>query len=265
MNNKYLVSNNALWDEMAIIHKESYTEIDSILKGESIIRKPEKTELGNIRGKTLLHMQCHIGTDSISLAYEGAIVTGTDFSEKSIDIARELAAKVSANINFLVSSNDQLTNNISNEFDIVYTSRGILCWNDDLNAWANTIKKMMKPGGFFYMQESHPISAILNENNPDIIITHPYFHTDKPIEWKDNYDYSRENKKLHNVSYEWTWSLSDVINSLINAGLSIEFVNEFDYTFYKAYDFMIQNNNGYWYIPKLKNKFPLMFSLKAKK
>ena len=265
MSNDHLENNMKLWDEMAGIHKHSYTEIHSVLAGKSIIRNPEKQELGNISGKTLLHIQCHIGTDSISLAYEGAIVTGTDFSSKSIAIARELAERTDTDVDFIICPNNELVHCISNTYDIVYMSRGVLCWNNDINALMKSIYRLLKPGGFFYLQESHPMLGTLNESDPHIHIEFPYFHTNEPVKWEDNYDYSAADTRLSHPSFEWIWPISDIVNSISEAGMCIEFLNEFDYLFYKAVDYMEKNSDGYWYIPGLEKKFPLMFSLKAGK
>ena len=113
------------------------------------------------------------------------------------------------------------------------------------------------------MRDTHPVMMTLDENDPSIKITMDYFHSDTPVKWDDNVDYSSEGRKLSYPSYEWIWSVSDIINAASNAGLRIDFFNEFDYTFYKTTGFMKLNNRGFWYIPGLKNKFPLMFSMKA--
>lgn len=265
MLNKYFQNNRKLWDEMAVVHKDSYSEIHAVLRGKSVLRDPERTELGNIAGKSLLHIQCHIGTDSISLSYEGAQVTGTDFSSESIAIARDLAKRTQRDIDFIIYPNSELEQCISSTFDIVYMSRGVLCWNNNIYELMKSIYRLLKPGGFFYIQEIHPMLGTLNESGPDIHIKFPYFHTNEPTRWDDNYDYSAPDTQLGHPSFEWIWPISDIVNSVSEAGMRIEFFNEFDYLFYKATDYMEKNSKDYWFIPGLESKFPLMFSLKARK
>ncbi|MFO8062355.1 MAG: class I SAM-dependent methyltransferase [bacterium] len=261
--NDFIRNNREMWDEMAEIHRNSYDEIKTVLSGKSIIKENEKNELGDIRDKALLHIQCHIGTDSISLAYEGAHVTGTDFSEKSIDIARELAVKTNSNSKFIVSDNSELTEVIDSTFDIVYLSRGVLCWNSDLYGLFRDLGSLLKPGGFVYVRDTHPVLMTIDEEDASVRISMDYFHNENPVKWDDNADYSAEDRKLSYPSYEWIWSVSDIINAASTACLRVEFFNEFDHTFYKTTQFMKQNKDGYWHIPGFKKKIPLMFSMKA--
>ena len=136
-------TNRAHWDETAPVHLKSY-QIDGLLKGVSRIDEIQKRELYPIKGKALIHLQCHIGTDTLSLAIDGAKVTGVDFSAKSIAIARELAAKMHISAEFLQANVLDLESVISTKYDIVYTSKGVLSWISNIEKWAETISFLLK-------------------------------------------------------------------------------------------------------------------------
>ncbi|HDS09077.1 MAG TPA: methyltransferase domain-containing protein [Firmicutes bacterium] len=152
-------------------------------------------------------------------------------------------------------------------FDIVYTSQGVLCWLKDLNVWAELISYYLKPGGIFYIMEGHPFSMVFNDEKPGTLeVVYPYFHSQEPVKWDDNYpDYSDDSYVPQNPTYEWTWSLSDIINALINAGLTVLDLNEYDKLFYKAFPGMVQDEEGWWILPKYRDKVPLTFTLKCRK
>lgn len=264
--NKFEENNKKLWNELTDVHIKSYN-VEGFKKGKTTLDEIQLKELGDVKEKKLLHLQCHFGLDTLSWAREGAIVTGVDFSEKSIEYANRLKAELYINAKFLCCNIYDLKNHLHGKFDIVYTSQGILCWLKDLQEWAQIIYHFLKPGGLFYIMESHPIARIFDNTKKEKLETlYPYFHNKEPIKWDDDYpDYSDDTYIPKNPSYEWQWTLSDIINSLIKAGLKIEFLHEFDKEFYKAFPDMKRDEDGWWYLPDYKNKIPLIFTLLAKK
>ena len=260
-------ANLEFWDEIASVHFKSYKEVQKLRKGGIALDEIQIKEVGDVENKKFLHLQCHIGTDTLSWARKGANVTGVDFSKKSIDYAKILKRELGLKARFLVSNVYDLKNKLTERFDIVYTSQGVLCWLNDLVNWAKIINHFLKPGGIFYIMETHPILYIFDDlKKGKLDIIHSYFHKTKPIVWDDDYpDYSDSTYISKNPTYEWTWSVSDIINSLLETGLEILFFNEYDKIFYKPLPDMRKDKEGWWYLPDYLTKLPLIFTLKAKK
>lgn len=259
-------NNKKLWNELAPVHYESYN-IDKLRRGQHLLDEIQMSEIGDVTGKSLLHLQCHIGTDSLSFVRLGASVTGVDISDRSIELAEKLKAELNLDAKFINCNVYDLPQYSDQKYDIVYTSQGVLCWLSDLKLWANLIAKYLEPNGFFYIMESHPFLHVFDDSgSPELDAKYSYFHKAEPDKWVDESpDYSDENYISDTPSYEWQWSLSDIVNSLVQAGLRISFVNEYDKIFYKAHPDMIRASDGWWYLPEKKRKIPLMFTLKAHK
>lgn len=264
--NKFEDANQRMWDELAPVHYRSYG-LDRLRKGQTLIDDIQITEMGDVKGKSLLHLQCHIGSDTLSWALHGAEVTGIDFSEQSIKFAKRLSEELQLEAEFIHSNIYDIEKHLNRQFDIVYTSQGVLCWLKDIKEWARLIVKYLKPGGLFYIMESHPIRNIfLDTKTGPLEIAYSYFHSDKAIEWNDDKpDYSDSTFVYRKPSYEWAWTLSDIINSLISAGLTIELLNEYDKAFDKNFPDMVKESDGWWYYPAYRGKLPLIFTLKARK
>ena len=265
---KYMGINQENWDERVQIHKNSnFYDVQGFKDGKLSLLPLELKELGEVKGKSLLHLQCHFGLDTLSWSRLGATVTGVDFSPKAIEYAKVLSQDLKLNADFILSNIYELEKHLDTYFDIVYSTYGVLCWLPDLYSWAKIIAHFLKPGAIFYLVDSHPFCHMYEEKT-DLAFKpkFSYFHNVEPLECKVEYTYTDSDTKLKNqLTYEWTHSLSDIINSLINAGLYIEYLNEFSYTFYQCYPFLVQDEQGWWRIPESDEDFPLMFSLKAKK
>jgi 2-polyprenyl-3-methyl-5-hydroxy-6-metoxy-1,4-benzoquinol methylase len=272
MNKKYFDANKELWDEFAKLHYETESDnysIKSFLDGQTTLKPYELKEMGEVKGKTLLHLQCHFGLDTLSWAREGAIVTGIDISSEGIRLAKLLAKQAKIESNFIESNLYDLPKVLSEKFDIVYTSIGVLVWLDDLKEWGKIIADFLKPGGFFYIAEIHPFSMVFDnetENIQDLQVYFDYFHDPKPLEFVVDGSYASEEKKMEpKKEYEWAHSMSDVINSLIQAGLRIEFLNEYPYTVWEQFPFTERGSDGYYRLKNQKAEIPLLFTLKAVK
>lgn len=258
-------TNQAHWDEVAPIHLKSYG-IEGLLNGISRIDSIQKSEFYPVAGKNLIHLQCHIGTDTLSLALDGANVTGVDFSEKSIQIAKDLASKLKLKAKFYQANVLELRSITSEKYDIVYTSKGVLCWIRDIRQWADTVSYLLKPGGVFYLMESHPVLNMFDDMKEDLQVKYSYFHQDQPIHFDDEGpDYADNSYIPQNKTYEWMWSISDIVTALIKSGLTIEFLNEHDRLFYKSHPDMEADDDGWWFFRRYKGMIPLCFSLLATK
>lgn len=259
-------ANRAHWDEIAPVHLKSYG-IEGLMAGVSRIDEIQKKEFYPVKEKDIIHLQCHIGTDTLSLALDGANVTGIDFSAESIAIAEDLANIMRLPAKFLEANVLELKEIISSKYDVVYTSKGVLTWISDIEKWAETISFLLKENGIFYIMEIHPVSYMFDDTKEDDLkIKYPYFHRKEPIHFDDDYpDYSDNSYIPVNKTYEWMWSLSDIVNSLISNGLKIEMLNEYDKSFYKALPGMTKIENDWWILKKYKGMIPLTFTLRARK
>lgn len=182
INEKYFDANRESWNKRTPIHKASvFYGLDGFKKGATSLNKTELEELGDVKGKKLLHLQCHFGMDTLSWAREGAIVTGVDFSEDAIVSARELAEELHLPATFICSNVYDLLQHqeLAGSFDMVFTSYGVIGWLPDLNQWAAVIAFLLKPGGLFYMAEFHPVVWMMDEHFDFIKY---YYHNAEIIE-----------------------------------------------------------------------------------
>jgi SAM-dependent methyltransferase len=261
----YSLRNRELWDEITPIHMRSpLYDLANFKAGRSSLKSIELSEVGDVRGKSLLHLQCHFGMDSLSWARLGASVTAVDFSNRAISVARSLSEEGGVPATFICCDVYDLPDNLEGQFDVVYTSYGVLCWLHDLTKWAAVISHFLKPGGTFYIIEGHPVSTMFDSRSAkELRVTQSYFHSLEPTRWEPDGDYADGDAKVEHPSYEWTHSLSDIINAMIGAGLKIEFVHEFPYSFYPWAAFLKSDGRGWWRLEG--DRVPLMFSLKATK
>lgn len=266
---KFKAANLALWDEWTAIHVNSpFYDVEGFKRGDLKLNSLERQELGDVSGKSLLHLQCHFGLATMSWARLGATATGVDFSSKSIDAARALAAELELPVQFVCSEIDTLPEKLNGEFDIVFTSYGILPWLPDLDRWAQVIAHFLKAGGVFYIAEAHPVSYIFDDDQgaTDLVVKHRYFTHGEPIEWKVQGSYAdRSAPVAQPVSYEWMHTMADIINALIGNGLTIEFLHEFPFVTWQQLPFMVEDTDGYWRLPDRESSVPLLFSIKARK
>lgn len=261
-----LETNKEMWNEWATLHAESeFYDVESFKEGKCSLYPVEVEEIGDVNGKSMLHLMCHFGKDTLSWARRGAKVTGIDFSDSAINIARSLSGELELAAEFICCNLYDLPQNLDRQYDIVYTSAGVLCWLPDLEVWGRVIAQFLKSGGFFYILEGHPFLNMLldvaNASIPEIFRS--YFYTPEPEIYQSDASYAGiKTSKIH-TGKEWTHSLGDIVNSLISAGLRIEFLHEYPYIFFKALLYMEQDGQGAWRIPG--DKIPLIFTLKATK
>jgi len=265
MENEGMQANRRLWDEWAKLHvnSEMYAH-ESFLRGRNSLNALELDELGDVQGKTLLHLQCHFGHDTLSWARLGATVTGMDFSPEAIEIARATAAQLDLPARFLCCNLYDLPQHLDQTFDVVFTSYGVLTWLPDLRAWARIAARYVKPGGIFYMAEFHPFSMVFNDEGEQVEQRYPYFN-EGAIVLPAQGSYADREADVHGITYEWAYPLGEVLTALIDAELRIQFVHEFPYTCYQAFPWLEQHADGNFYPKAGIPSLPLMFSVKAEK
>jgi SAM-dependent methyltransferase len=266
---EFMKTNRELWDKLAKIHhKSEFYDVEGFLKGNQTLDPIEIEELPDLSGKKLLHLMCHFGMDTLSFARLGVNVTGVDFSSEAIELARELSKTAKVDAKFVCSNVYELPNNLTEQFDVVFTSGGVIMWLPDLKEWARIIAHFLKPGGFFYIREFHPFGYVFDddESMTDLRVRYPYFQGKDPMKFEDEGTYADKDAMTGKIpSFEWNHPISRIINVLIDAGLTIDFFHEFPVTTYKALPFMIEKEPGRWVLPDNEDKIPLMFSIKATK
>jgi SAM-dependent methyltransferase len=259
--------NQAHWDELAPVHLNAYKEVSMLREGREILDDIELREVGDVSRKSLLHLQCHIGTDTLAWARRGAVVTGVDFSPESIACAHRLSQELSLPATFLQANIYDLRSVHDPAYDIVYTSKGVLCWLRDLPEWGRIIAHYLKPGGVFYLMESHPFIMALEEHSPGVLsFDYAYFHDPAPRNWAPEVpDYADPDYTPQHGSWEWEWSVGDIVNALTQAGLHLDFVNEYDKLFFRMFPSM-KTDDGRWYrMPGYERQVPLLLTVRARK
>lgn len=255
--------NQQWWNDVTAIHSKSELyNLEGFKKGKSSLQPLEIEELGNVKGKTLLHLLCHFGMDTLSWAREGAIVTGIDLSNESIKLAKQLSKETKIPATFINADIYKLPKVLNEKFDIIFMSYGVLLWLSNLKKCAEIIKHFLKDGGTFYIVELHPFTNILSF---DFKIHYQYF--DKgPYMDNSSGTYTDWNADVKGETYQWSYTMSDIINSLTEAKLKIEYVHEFPFTMYEQFPGMMKKNKkGYYVFKKKEIEIPLLFSLKATK
>lgn len=262
----YYRENKALWDAKTPIHQQSsFYDLDGFRAGETSLRATELKELKEVKGKTLLHLQCHFGLDTLSWARQGASVTGVDFSDEAIALARKISKEEDIPAQFIASNVYELPQHLKGKFDIVYTSYGVLCWLGDIFEWARIIAHYLKPGGTFYIVEHHPSWMMFEFDTGKMQLAYPYFLNQEPLSEQCEGTYADKGADLSHVEYFWNHPLGDIITALVQAGLELEYVHEFPYTHYNCFPNMIEVNEGEWQMKGFEKLVPLLFSIKAKK
>lgn len=266
--NEYLQANQKRWDQLTIEHeKSSFYDLAGFKAGKDRLRSIELSELGSVEGKSLLHLQCHFGMDTLAWARRGARVTGIDFSQNAIALAQSLSDELDIPAQFYCTDIYELPNVLAGEFDIVFTSYGVLHGLPDLTRWGEIIAHYLKPGGFFYIVEDHPFFRVFRaQPEGEIKAERSYFYSVEPQRIEATGSYATNNQGTASVSYIWDHSLGEVINSLIGAGLLIEFLHEFSYAARAKFPFMEQGPDGWWRLPAEQHgTIPFLFSLQARK
>ncbi|MCO6487669.1 MAG: class I SAM-dependent methyltransferase [Phaeodactylibacter sp.] len=260
---KYLRENQKLWDEWASFHPDTdFYDMERFLDGRNSLMPVELEALGDVAGKRLLHLQCHFGQDTLSWARLGARATGIDFSSKAIEVARGLNLHLGLDAQFVQSSVLELVGKLDGQFDIVFTSYGVLTWLPDLRPWAAAIRHYLRPGGVFFIVEFHPAFMIFDpvDGRP----AYSYFHAEEPEEvdiTDGSYAGSYPGKAPARKEYCWQHSLSDVIMALVETGLILEEFREYDYSPYNCWPGMEEVGPGK-FRSKVLPGMPHLFSLK---
>jgi SAM-dependent methyltransferase len=270
---EYRESNRALWNAWTRINVASeFYDVEAFVAGRGRDLDPiTRAGPGDVLGKSLLHLQCHFGMDTIRWARHGASVTGVDFSEEAVAFARGLAARMRVPATFVQSDVYELPSKLEGRFDVVFTSHGVLSWLPDLERWARVVAHFLAPGGLFYIVEAHPMMLVFDDRltEPQLRLLYPYFHGPEPIREEHAGCYSNPGARIQSVEYVWLHTMTDIIGSLVRAGLRIVAFEEYPFVAWRFFPWMEQSPDGWWRLPEHagvplgRGSLPLMFSLKA--
>lgn len=259
----YKEVNRANWDDRVAIHVASdFYNVDAFKAGGQTLTPFQMEEVGDLTGRSLVHLQCHFGLDTLSLARLGARVTGLDLSQKAIDVARELAADCGIEARFVAAELYDAEEALGDTYDMVFTGMGALCWLPDLTRWAQIVAALLKPGGVVYLSEFHPFADVLDDDE-GATVAYDYFDT-SPHVWDEPHTYTGSEVLEHTVSVQFQHPMSEVITSLAAAGLRLEYLREYDYTLFQRFKSLVSDASGYRY-PEGRPRIPMMYSLRAHK
>jgi len=261
---KYFEANRKLWDNKTPIHVDSdFYNVDGFLKGETSLRKIELAELSDVSGKRILHTQCHFGQDSLSLQRMGAQVTGVDFSSAAIAKAKELNNQLNLDSQFVCCNIYDLNEHLTETYNLIYASYGVITWLPDLDAWAKQLSQRLEAGGEFHLVEFHPLLYMFDWEKDEL--RYQYFNLGEPEHEVEEGTYADTTADIKLEEYFWTHSLSELFQSLIQNGFRIESFKEFDYSPYDIFS-RAHKRAEQEFIFKYKDiKLPHVFSLKARK
>ena len=269
MASDYLEANRRHWDEMVPIHVASaFYDVAAFKAGAPRLKTVEREELGDVRGRTLLHLQCHFGVDTIAWARDaGAIVTGADFSPSAIEAARRLAAEMAIDARFVCSDVLSLPEVLDQRFDVVFTSYGVLGWLPDLTRWGQVVAHFVRSGGVFYIVEFHPVAWLFDDapGVTELRLRYPYFPGPEPLRDETSGTYVDLSAPVENrLRYNFIYTLGDTVSALIAAGLRIEFLHEFPFSPYRFWPFTTARGDGTFGLAG-HSSLPLLFSIRATK
>ena len=254
---EYLAMNRSGWDLRARAHFDSqFYDVPGFLAGASSLREIELAELTDVRGKRLLHLQCHFGLDTLSWARRGAACTGVDLSPEAIRLARDLARQAQLEADFICTDVYGFKRQDPEPFDIVFTSYGAICWLPDLPRWAGVVADNLAPGGTFYMVEFHPIY--------DLLAGYSYFTRPEP-DVEEAGTYTENGAAAVARLATWAHPLSSVVNALVGAGIRIERLNEFPYSPYDCLPGLVEREPGRFYLEHAGQHAPLVYSISGRK
>jgi SAM-dependent methyltransferase len=262
-NENYFKINKATWNQKVKVHaKSEMYDLEAFKKGKSSLMTYELDALGDVKGKTLLHLQCHFGQDTLSWSRMGATCTGVDLSDDGIKLARELNEELKLNAQFVCCNVFDTSKFVKDTFDIVFTSYGVIGWLPDLKPWGQMIYERLKKRGTFFMAEFHPIVWMFDYLEGQPTMKYGYMQ-DEVIYEEYEGTYANQESKMISKEYGWNHGLGEVVSALTEAGLHIEYLKEFNESPYDVLPNLEKTKKG-MYATK-DQLYPLIFTIKATK
>jgi SAM-dependent methyltransferase len=271
----YRIVNRLLWDERAPVHVAAPEyDVEKFVADPAFLSRVvrfDRALLGDISGLRGVHLQCHIGTDTVSLARLGAVMTGLDFSPPALEQARALARLAAPGTGFVLADvYDAAAVLPAGGFDLVYTGIGALCWLPDIRRWAGVVASLLRPGGRLFVREAHPVlmslaDPVAGDPDPRLAVEYPYFERPEPQVWTEPVTYVTTDAVLvHGESHEWNHGLGETVSALLAEGLVITGLAEHDSVPWNALPgHMEQDERGEWRLADRPWRLPCSYTLQA--
>ena len=264
-----LAANLANWESRVPVHAAAYGLERFVEDPEHLsqVARDDATALGDLPGLRVAHLQCHLGTETVSLARLGADVVGLDFSPTALEVARDLADRVGQEVRFVQADVYDAVEALGDGFDLVYSTVGIVAWLPSMARWAKVVAELLAPGGRLYLRDSHPMLMTLDETRDDhqLVVTHPYFRRPEPQRWEDSTSYTGEAGAVSSpVCFEWSHPLSEIVQAVIDAGLVVTRLHEGDTLDWAFAPWMEADDRGHHRLPAEQRALvPTEFTLEA--
>ncbi|MGX6605532.1 class I SAM-dependent methyltransferase [Micromonosporaceae bacterium Da 78-11] len=267
----YRAVNRANWNERAQAHAASPDYQVARFAADpthlSDVVRFDQPLLGDLTGLRGVHLQCHIGTDTVSLSRLGATMTGLDFSDKSLAEARTLATSTGADIRFVQSDVYDAHEALGDGYDLVYTGIGALCWLPDVKRWARTVASLLRPGGRLFIREGHPVLWALDYDRTDglIALDLPYFERAEPLIFTEGGTYVQTHVEFTaNTTHEWNHGLGEIVTAVLEAGLTLTGLVEHTSVPWRALPHGMRDiGNGEWQLADRPERLPHTYTLQA--
>jgi 2-polyprenyl-3-methyl-5-hydroxy-6-metoxy-1,4-benzoquinol methylase len=259
----YTELNRRLWNAKVDHHLASdFYDVAGFRAGKTSLNNIELGLLGDVAGQQVLHLQCHFGQDTLSLSRLGAHVTGVDLSDKAIAEARQLAQQLDLPATFICSDVYELPQHLHQQFDVVFTTYGVLGWLPDMDRWAAVVAHFLKPGGRLVLVEFHPVVWMFD---PDFTrVDYAYFNRETITETKTG-TYADRTAPIQETSVSWNHGLSEVLGALLRQGLEIAYFDEYDYSPYNCFAQLEQTGERQYQLKHLPGKLPMVYAVVAQK
>ena len=284
---EYLELNRTNWDSRATVHADAYG-LERFVEDpghlSSVVRF-DRPRLGDIAGLEAVHLQCHLGTDTLSLARLGARVTGVDLSGVALAEARALAERAGADVEYVQSDVYSAPEVLrGRRFDLVYTGIGAICWLPSIERWAHTVAAILRPGGRLFIRDGHPVllaalAMTVGEEHADraqqswitgpgertVALELPYFEQLDPIVWEDQFSYAGTEKVAQPRSVEWNHGLGEIVTAVLGAGLELTSLTEHDSAPWDALPgaMVVDESTGEYRLRDRPERLPATFTLTA--
>jgi SAM-dependent methyltransferase len=270
----YRTLNRASWDERAPAHAASPGYHLAAFRSDpaylSDVVRFDLPLLGDVAGLRGVHLQCHIGTDTISLARLGARMTGLDFSPAAVAQATALSEELGAGVDFVEADVYDAADVLpQREFDLVFTGIGALCWIPSVTRWAEVVRRLLKPGGRLFIREGHPVLWALADPLPEgrLELDYPYVEREEPMVWDEGGTYVETDVQFeHNHTLEWNHGIGEILTALLDQGLVIETFVEHDSVPWDAFPgFTEELPGGEFRIKDRPWRLPHSYTISARK
>jgi len=261
INNAAFDANRERWNALTRIHLDSAMyDVPGFVAGREPLSEMELELLGDVRGKHILHLQCHFGQDTLSLARKGAVVTGLDLSDAAIHAAGELAAQCGLQAEWVIANVLDFQPRLEGRFDTVFTSYGTIGWLPELNSWSRNIRRYLKPGGRFVFVEFHPVLWMFDSAFKSL--DYSYFNRELIVETEHG-SYADRDAALVQKTYSWNHDLGEVLGALLNEGFRLERFHEMDASPHDCFPNMVRGDDGLYRIRGMEGKLPMSYALRA--